>query len=109
MNLADDIGNAFIDFSDGVRAKIITEKKVESWQDRQTEKAKKAVAQNVLAAFEANVITDKFSPARIRDWVQALRIRKVDADTDRGRYRIGLSNYYQTYIESLHLSCRTAS
>src|SRR5215469_179638 len=71
MELADDIGNALIDFSDGERAGIITKKKLQDWLNRQSDNKGTFAAQNVLQAFDDKV-TGMFSSVRVRDCIASL-------------------------------------
>jgi dGTPase len=103
MDLADDIGNALIDFSDGARAGIITKTRVEDWQDRQEGNVSTFAAEDVLQAFlDDNTIMSNFSSVRVQRCVAALRPSKISADTERGSYTVRLSPKYTNYIQSLH-------
>ena len=100
MDLADDIGNALIDFSDGVRAQLITKKNVKNWLNHQTDDTGQFAAENVLKAFDDNVM-QMFPSVRVRDCIDALRVRQVSAESKRYGYVIQLTQKYQNFIHSL--------
>lgn len=98
MNLADDIGNALIDFSDGARAGIMTPQKVKDWLDSQSDRTGKFAAEDVLEAFRDNIVVDKFTPKRIRDCINSI---VCSLHKKRRDYKISLSPQYQNFIRSL--------
>jgi dGTPase len=102
MNLADDIGNSLIDFSDGVRARIITKTKVKDWLDGQSGNVSTFVGDGILEGFfDENTIKDNFSSERVKNCVAELDYSKTSADAERNAYKIFLSPNYKKYIETL--------
>jgi dGTPase len=102
MDLADDIGNALIDFTDGVRAKIITKKRVKDWMDGQVGNVSTFAAGDVLKAFlDDDIIMSNFSSVLVQKCVAELQFSKISADTERNSYKISLSRKYQDYIKAL--------
>ena len=100
MDLADDIGNALIDFTDGVRAGIITKEKVRDWKSSEAEPDDDFAITNVLKAFDDNVM-DIFSSVRVRDCVGALEF-SGGADPDRrGNCSVWPNRDYAAFLRSL--------
>jgi hypothetical protein len=102
MDLADDIGNALIDFTDGERAGIITPAKIKFWLARPTEKAGEFAAHDVMIAINKKVM-HQFFAVRVQRCIEALEIRQISASTKRCGYEIKLSPKYRDYIHSLQL------
>jgi dGTPase len=102
MDLADDIGNALIDFSDGARAGIITADRVKRWLDSQPANVHSFAAEDVIGAFNDRIITDRFFPARVQYCVNSLTLSPPNADGQRGDYKIALSPQCDNYIRSLN-------
>jgi dGTPase len=102
MDLADDIGNALIDFTDGERAGIITPQKIKFWLDRQNENAGQFAAEDLVIAINKKVM-HQFFPVRVRRCIEALEIRQISAKTKRCGYEITLTPKFRDYIHSLQM------
>jgi dGTPase len=102
MDLADDIGNALIDFTDGERAGIITAEKIKFWLSRQTDNAVEFAAHDVMIAIDKKVM-QQFFPVRVQRCIEALEIHKISANIKRCGYEIKLNRKYRDYILSLQM------
>jgi dGTPase len=99
MDLADDIGNALIDFSDGARAQIITEDNVKDWLNSQPDQTSAAfVMEDVLEGFLNHTIMKNFSSVRVQNCIKHLQIYPLHGKAERASYKIALAPAYQAYI-----------
>jgi dGTP triphosphohydrolase len=100
MNLADDIGNALIDFTDGERAGIITEQKIKFWLDRQSGNASQFAAQDVMRAINKRFM-HQFFAVRVQRCIEAIETHQISANTKRCGYETKLNPKFRDYIHSL--------
>jgi dGTPase len=100
MDLADDIGNALIDFGDAVRADIITEYKLKKWAEREADDSSDFAVKNILKAFADNAM-NVFSYVRMRDCIGSLKCGQSLQGFNRYDYWISLDPKYQQFIKSL--------
>jgi dGTPase len=98
MNLADDIGNGLIDFTDGVRTGIITEEKVKALKKKGL--TTDFASRSLLQAFQTDM-REKFSAVRVRDCIKEIEIARVAGGTNRYGYDVCLSPTYANFIDAL--------
>jgi dGTP triphosphohydrolase len=97
MDLADDIGNALIDFTDGVRSSIISSESVTKWRADYGEGSDEFAVKNVKSAFEAGVM-ERFASVSVGDCVKNLHIH---GDLFRNSLSVSLREPYQSFIRTL--------
>ncbi len=97
MDLADDIGNALIDFTDGVRSSIISTESVMKWRADYGEGSDEFAVKNIKSAFEAGVM-ERFASVRVGDCLKNLHIL---GDLFRNSLSVSLREPYQSFIRTL--------
>lgn len=97
MDLADDIGNALIDFTDGVRSSIITSETVKFWAAEWGNGSDEFAVDDILGAFKAGVM-QKFATVRVGHCVKHLSLL---GEISRKSLSIGLLEPYSSFIKTV--------